>query len=506
MKRLWVLPAFCLLVVSASAQQSKSKAAAGSAKTTATAANGYSIPATITPLKNCWLYMGCYFGKFKNLVDSAWVDGNSNAVFKGKKKLPGGIYFLVSPRKAILFDFLVDEQQHFSIKADTLQPDKAVVTGSPDNDLFQAYSAFLAQKMPHINELQGNLKSAKTAADFAAIRAELQKSGKELNDYRDQVIATRPESMMAVFFQAMKRPEAPPVPTLPNGTKDSLYPLHYVHDHYFDGIDFNDERLLHTPFLDPKVEEYFKYYVVPHPDTLIQEVNYLLLSSRANDDIHRYWLGRFTDKYINPEIMGQDKVFIFLFNQYFSKGDTTWLNPKQREFIFNRAYSMMANQIDEPAPVLDLKDSSNKVTPLYNVKAPFTFVVFWDPTCSHCKVQVPEVDSMYEAKWKKMGVKIYAVNVEDKDDVSPAWKKFIQDNHLNGWVHVYQPKAAHEADNKAGRANFRQLYDVFQTPTMYLLDANKNIIGKKLTLEQFDQVMQAKIKAQKASGAGNAKK
>lgn len=499
MQRLFVLSAFCMLVLAARAQQGKGRTAGNTPKTNAAAANGYAIPATVTPLKNCWLYMGCYYGKFRNLVDSAWVDANSNATFKGKKKLPGGIYFLVSPRKAILFDFLMDDKQQFSIKADTTQPDKAVVTGSADNDMFQQYSAFLAQKMPHMTELQNQLKAAKTPADSTSIRAELVKAGKELNDYRDGIIKDKPESMMAVFFQAMKRPEVPPIPTLPNGKKDSLYPLHFVHEHFFDGMDFNDERLLHTPFLDPKVDEYFKYYVVPHPDTLIQEVNYILLASRASEDAHKYWLGRFTDKYINPEIMGQDKVFIFLFNNYFSKGDTTWLNAKQKEFIFNRAYSMMANQIDEPAPVLDLKDSANKVTPLYNVKAPFTFVIFWDPTCSHCKVQVPELDSMYEAKWKKMGVKIYAVNVEEKDAVSPAWKSFIKQNHLNGWLHVYQPKADHEADNKAGRANFRQLYDVFQTPTMYLLDANKNIIGKKLTLEQFDQVMQAKMKAAPAS-------
>lgn len=503
MQRLFVFSAICLLGFSATAQQAKSKAAGNTAKANATAATGYHIPATVTPLKNCWLYLGCYYGKFKNLVDSAWVDANSNAVFKGKTKLPGGIYFLVTPRKAILFDFLMDDKQQFSIKADTTQPDKAVVTGSADNDLFQDYSKFLAQKAPHMNDLQTQFKAAKTAADSTRIRTELVKAGKELNDYRENIIKEHPESMMAVFFQAMKRPEAPPIPTLPNGTKDSLYPMHYVREHFFDGVDFTDDRLLHTPFLDPKVEEYFKYYVMPQPDSVIQEVNYILLSARASKDMYRYWLGRFTDKYINPEIMGQDKVFVFLFNQFYSKGDTSWLTAKQKEFIFNRAYSLMANQIDEPAPTLNLKDSTNKVLPLYSVKAPFTFVLFWDPTCSHCKVQVPEVDSIYRAKWKAMGVKIYAVNVEEKEGVSPEWKTFIHDHHLDGWVHVYQPKADHEADNKAGRANYRQLYDVFQTPTMYLLDANKNIIAKKLSLEQFDQVMQAKMKAQQT---GNAKK
>ena len=35
----------------------------------------------------------------------------------------------------------------------------------------------------------------------------------------------------------------------------------------------------------------------------------------------------------------------------------------------------------------------------------------------------------------------------------------------------------------------RQLYDVFKTPTYYLLDANKRIIAKNLTLQQFNDFL-----------------
>jgi thiol-disulfide isomerase/thioredoxin len=492
MQRILIFCAFCLLTLAIQAQPAK--------KTTPAThtASGYEIPARIAPFKKCWIYMGCYYGKFKNLVDSAWADDNGNAVFKGKEKLPGGIYFMVSPARTILFEFLMDASQHFSVKADTTQPGNVTITGSAENDLFQKYTAFLNKRIPHMNELQGRMKTARNAADSAQVRSELVKANKELNDYRDAVVQQHPNSMLAAFFRSVKRPDAPPMPVLPNGKKDSLYPARYVKEHYWDGMDFTDDRLLRTPFFDQKLEEYFRYYVVPDPDTLIQEVNYMLLSAREGKDLYRYLLGRFTDKYINPEIMGQDKVFLFLFNQYYSKGDTAWLNAKQKEYIFNRAYSLMANQIGEQAPPLNLVDTTGKLQPVYQVKAPFTFVVFWDPNCSHCKVQVPQVDSIYEAKWKAMGVKVYAVNVDES--AMDAWKKFIHEHKLNGWVHVYETKEQREAGNKAGRANFRQLYDVFQTPTMYLLDAEKHIIAKKLSVQQFDEVMQAKQKKKPAGG------
>jgi len=313
-----------------------------------------------------------------------------------------------------------------------------------------------------------------------------------LNDYRENIITTKPESMVATFFQSVKTPELKEWPKKADGTPDSTAAWRYMKDHFWDGVNFYDNSLIRTPFFDPKLEDYYKYYVSVEADSVIKEVNYMLLASRSGKDIHQYLLGKFTDKYINPEIMGQDKVFLFLFNNYFSKGDTLWLNEKQRKYIFDRAYSLMANQINEDAPQLVLKDTTGNLASLYSVKAPFTFVVFWDPTCSHCKIEVPKLDSIYEAKWKQLGVQIFAVNTNE--NMFDEWKKFINENHLNGWHHAWQNREGRIADEQAGQANYRQLFDIYQTPTMYLLDADKKIIAKKLSIEQYDAVIEAKLK------------
>ena len=73
---------------------------------------GYNIPITLTPFKNTWVYLGCYFGKYKNLADSTFLNEKGQGVFKGEKKLPRGIYFAVSPSKFLLFEFIV-EKDHF---------------------------------------------------------------------------------------------------------------------------------------------------------------------------------------------------------------------------------------------------------------------------------------------------------------------------------------------------------------------------------------------------------
>ncbi|HEY4877188.1 MAG TPA: hypothetical protein VIH86_16535, partial [Puia sp.] len=76
---------------------------------------GHNIKLTLKPYKNSLIYLAYYYGKLKAVADSTTLDDNSKGAFAGKEKLPGGIYLVVSPRKEILFEILLDSQQHFSI-------------------------------------------------------------------------------------------------------------------------------------------------------------------------------------------------------------------------------------------------------------------------------------------------------------------------------------------------------------------------------------------------------
>jgi peroxiredoxin len=449
----------------------------------------------ITNYPDSTIFLGSYYGKKLIVIDSVKADNKGVAVFEGNTKLPLGIYFAVSPDKHIkLFEFLVDDIQYFTIKENPAKPGVIQSEGSPDNELFSAYTDFVNDASVKINNLKESLKTAPTKEDSTRININLKAEGNKIFEYRNHVLADKPNSLLSRLLQIAQIPEAPPMPTLANGTKDTLYPFFYVKNNYWNGVEFYNDLCLRTPFFEPKLDDYFQYYVSPNPDSVISEVNYILLSARASDDMFRYLLGKFTDKYINPTYMGQDKVFLFLFENFFARGDTGWLSDKQKKYIFDRGYSLMANQLGDFAPQLNVNDTLGNAVSLYKIKAPFTFVAFWDPHCSHCQLQVPRVDSFYEAKWKKEGVAVLAVCVNT--DVLPDWKKFIIEKKLNGWIHAYEPDEVTEALEKSGQATYHQLFDIQQTPTFYLLDADKRIIAKSLSIDQFDALLDNKIKSQ----------
>lgn len=456
----------------------------------AAATSGYHIPITLSPYKNVQIYLGSYYGKSKTIVDSAVLNEQSKGIFKGIKKLTPGIYFVISPKYSILFEVLMDDKQHFSIESDTLKLDKTAIIGSVENDLFKTYSQFSITKGKELQQLSAQYSKATNKADSLRLQAELIKGNKVLQDYRNNFCKQHPNTLLATIFNAMKQPDAPAVPIV-KGKPDSTYPYRFVKEHYWDDIGFNDDRLLRTPFFETKVDDYYKRLVVQHPDSLYKEIKYMLLMARTGKEMFPYLLTKFTNKYINPEIMGHDKVFLKIFEDFYAKGDTTYLNPASRKTISDRYYSLMANQLGNPAPELILTDTVGNSVSLYKIKSKYTFISFWDPTCGHCKEEIPRLDSIYKARWKKLGVTVFSVNAnEAKMD---EYKKFITDKKLSAdWLFAYQTKAARDAEQKANVPNYRQLYDMYKTPTFYLLDENKRIIAKQLSIEQFNDLLSAK--------------
>ena len=457
-----------------------------------TSSVGHAIQVSLKPYQNTKIYIGTNYGNNKVLADSCVLNEKSEGVFKGAQKLTPGIYFLVNPKYNILFDFLVDEAQNFKIVADTNNLSNYIIVGSSENDLFKEYSVAVNKIGSELAAIENKFKTATTAADSSLYRTQYISKDKALKDQRTSFMKAHPKSMMSYLLNVMQRPEAPAIPVI-NGKADSLYPFYYVKNHFWDDVVFNDNRLIRTPFFEAKLDEYFKNYVARDADSIIEEVQYMLTVAKTGKEIYPFLLFKFTNKYISPEFMGQDKVFLHLYQNFFAKGDTVLLNEASKKSITERAYSMMANQLGLPAPALDINTIDDKPFSLYKTAAPYTFIAFWDPTCSHCKVEIPQLDSMYKASWKALGVQIVGVNINYKE--LPAWKKFIADNQINNWFHVYQTEAAlnKEITNQKP-TTIRQLYDVFKTPTFYLLDANKRIIAKNLTLNQFDDFLKSKAK------------
>jgi thiol-disulfide isomerase/thioredoxin len=221
----------------------------------------------------------------------------------------------------------------------------------------------------------------------------------------------------------------------------------------------------------------------------------MLGPASVNEEMTRFLLIKFVNRYLNQKYMWEDAVFVHLFEKYFAQKEYSWLTPAGRKTITDRAYSLMANIMGNPGADILLPDSTGKATSLYETNADYVIVAFWDPTCGHCKEVLPKLDSFYHAKWKAANLKLYAV-AKETDGTKKDWLNFIHEKKLETWTHVYYSKADDKARIDAGIPGYSQLYDVLSFPTLYLLDKEKRIVAKKLTYQQIDEVLQLKLKGQ----------
>jgi peroxiredoxin len=452
----------------------------------------YEIKANIKPFRQGHLYLAHHFGSKQYLVDSALINSKGDAVFSGNEKLKGGVYMIAFPEKNGWIECIIDKQQRFSVTADTAdQVGSIAYTGSSDNVLFADYQKQSYQTGMAISEMRNKLVNA-SPADAEKIRADIQARGMTLQRYRENFIKAHPEHLLSAIFHVLKEPVIPPAEKHPGAKYDSVFAYRYYMEHYWDDISLTDERLIRTPVFQSRIDRYFDDLLPQHPDTLSRAAGMLIDKSKGNPEMFKYLLSHLTDKYVNPRYMGQDAVFVHLFEKYYLTGQAdSWMNEKYRKFIFDRGYSLMANIVGKPAGDFEFIDTAGRKRNLYGVDAPYIVLCFWDPTCGHCKEEVPRLDSLYRAKWKSRGVRIVGMMTDGGKD---AWLKFIREHDLKDWLHVYQTQELKDADMAAKRPSYRQLYDVYQTPTIFLLDREKRILAKKITYQQTDELLQLKFR------------
>ncbi len=444
------------------------------------AAQGYHITLRVNGYKDTAVYLGNYYGKQTYLADTARLNSRGEAVFSGKDKLPGGIYFILLPDKQKFFEILVDRQQDFSIAADTMNLVKRMLFhNSPDNDLFYQYNRYLAEQQERVNAVK------EKGGDSVQLKATEKQIGENIQQYRKAYILKHPQTMLAAIFRAMEEPVIPTIPKTAGGKEDSTFAYRYYKEHYWDPINFADERLLRTPILETRMMKYFSQLVYPVADSVNREADKIIAKARPDKEVFKFVLWWLTHTYETSPYMGMDAVFVHLVEKYYIPGDAWWLTKEQSDKIIKRAYEIAPNLIGQKAPDLSLKDANMQPVSLYGTRGRYTLLVFWDPTCGHCQKELPVLDSIYEKNWKDKDVKVFSVMTGGTKE---EWLKFIKDNHLEDWVNAWDPDE---------QSNYHRLYDVYSTPLVYILSENKKILAKRLDPPQVDAFLEHSLKKNK---------
>ncbi len=432
---------------------------------------GHDIRFKIKGYKDTTAIIAHYYGDNQYIPkDTARFDSKGVLQFKGKKELPEGVYLLVLPRNKYV-EFLVGEQFQ-SLEFDSSDAVGTMkVKEGVENMVFYSYQKTMSDKAKEAGPIKARLSKTKNADSIALIKKQLEAIDKEVKAFREKLFADNPKSFAVKLFKAAQEPEVPEAPTLSNGRKDSVFQFRYYKTHFLDNIDLTDDRMVRTPLFHGKIEQYISKLTLQIPDSINKEADYLLKKSTSKE-IFKYLVWWITNNYEKSQIMGMDAVFVHMAKNYYLNGKAYWVDSSITNKIRDRVKILDPILIGKKAPNMWLTDSAGKLYTLDGFKAKSTVLYFWDPNCGHCQKETPKLLEFWE-KNKKRGIDVYAVCIDRKPD---DWKKFIREKKLN-WLNVWDSYTA---------TDFKNIYDIYSTPVVYLLDENKRILAKRIGVEQLE--------------------
>jgi thiol-disulfide isomerase/thioredoxin len=111
---------------------------------------------------------------------------------------------------------------------------------------------------------------------------------------------------------------------------------------------------------------------------------------------------------------------------------------------------------------------------VFEPKNRYTVVIFWEPSCGHCKKQMPILRDFYNEKRKELDFEVFAVARNTDID---GWKNYIKNTNISDWMNVF---------GKASTVKYDELWDVHSAPMIYVLDSKKRIVTKRIEAEQIE--------------------
>ncbi len=419
---------------------------------------------------NHTVYLGIHRGPKIFPVDSAKIK-DTKLQFLLDEKDKAGMYRLIINDSSYI-DFLFNYENieiHTTILA---EQNKTKVLQSTENTLLYTYfeAAIFEEKIDSFMAQGQALYKANPKENMEAMLA-LKDSifyyENKKREHAETLVLNNPDALASTYIQAQ---------IIPEYTEE--YALHYDDEydflevHFFDNINFKQAALVNTNVLFYAIQDYLTGFVEPaNTANYNKSVDKILALSSATDETYDYTMELLLTTF---EKSIWEDVYIHILEDYYFLGSCS--DGVDSLEIKDKILALKSLKIGSPAPPISIADTNGIMHSLYNVEAKATIVLFWGSWCTHCEDDMPKLKSLY-TRYKDKGLEIYAIGIEE---IQENWKTAIKEQNLP-WINLSDISGFH------GDACAK--YHVWQTPTYFILDQEKNIYGRPMSTGQLEGML-----------------
>ncbi|MTB50867.1 redoxin domain-containing protein [Lewinella sp. W8] len=459
------------------------------------AQDAYEITVNIDGYTEDQLFLANNLMDKQYLVDTVYRNEAGSFVFRSDTSaLPEGIYLVVLAPDNNYFQMLVSsaEDQVFTLSTSTDNLGKVAAESSKENASFYAYLDFLGEQQKLSTPIREQLQQEGLAeADKQDLIAKMEAFDEKVKAKQMALVKEHPNSMIGAIVKANLPMPPPDFPEIENPEEKNVKQWRWLQQHYFDNIDLSTDRLLRTPFLFERINYYVDKLQIQHPDTVIKAIDFVLEKMDPQSELYKYYVAHFANKAAASKIVGMDAVYVHMVDKYYLSGNAYWIDEEQLAKMKEDADKTRPLLIGKKAPNITATTRQGEPVQLYDLTSEFTILYFWRYDCGACKKSTPHMKTLYE-KWKDRGLEIFAVCVKQEKEIGNCWE-YVEEQGVTDWLHTSDKYMRYYRD-----------YAVEQTPSIFVLDKNKEIISKRLSAEQLDDFLTNYVEMQEKNSGNDA--
>lgn len=419
----------------------------------------YEVTLWIHQIEDSTLYIfGSYGEKESLLIDSLQMTEEGSFVLKGNYN--SGIV-VVANKIQKFFSFILDKNTKFSI--DMYPYGYYEVKGCDENKKYLEYQKRNKEYKQLIHEYETQLRESPEEKDN--ITAEIQKAKANFNKYQQNFFKEYPNNLMTAMTRSIQNPRPNPK-FFANGKLIPGKELEYAYDYrtrFWDNFNFQDPRLLYTPYFYKKFKTYIDKITMQDADSVFVAMqDFINTAKQKGDTLYSpYIINLYLEKLPMMPFSFNESLYIQIVENLLNKGKTPWISPSEID--------RHNENIEILKPFLP-KNQFPNINNLNDIKAKYTIVHFHSSTCESCKKNINDLYDFYTNLSHKYNCKILSINVGEKTTEAPFpwtnWDISPQDLKQNYGI------------------------DIIRTPEIYILDENKKILNKTVIYSHIKKAIE----------------
>lgn len=416
------------------------------------------------------IFLSSIYGERVTVMDSTVTDPSGHISFSVPASTIPGLY-RISAGKDNYFNLILNHENVDFVTDEGSLSDSVRFLSSRENQPYYSVMKMDRKNQAKLELLVPILDYYPEKDDFyAKVVSEFEGIQLTQRKYIDSIATLAPDLFAVRIFRLQQTPFIP-------AAMGKEMRMNWMKTHFLDPVNFNDTLLLHSDAWVNKAVSYLSLYSnnrLPQKQLeteFIKAVTVMLSAASMNADVYKFLLDYFVggfDKY------HFDAVITYIadnFQDPFACEDQARKTSLQKKLENFKKIS-----IGKVAPDIEVPDMKGKPVRLSSINTDYVLLIFWSSECGHCVEMMPKVKTIYD-KQKPKRLEILAVSL---DTSYTSWSRFIKTEKLN-WINACELKGFNSKSTDE--------YNIYATPTMFLLDKEKKILSKPISYRELEQAL-----------------